>query len=156
MEIIDHFSPNIRIIKDFLSKNECQDILKVKDLSEDLWSLDYNLNYPKTLGIDKKKFIDLHDSNWNSLNKLSEYFNLMKIKKDILDYKTKNIYFYLMFLLLLKRKMVLYVLHCQFAFYLTRNSGYRSEFFCNCASIERSWKYLLDLISCLPDIHPAL
>ena len=47
-----------------------------------------NLNYPKTLGIDKKKFIDLHDSNWNSLNKLSEYFNLMKIKKDILDYKT--------------------------------------------------------------------
>ena len=47
-----------------------------------------NLNYPKTLGIDKKKFIDLHDSNWNSLNKLSEYFNLIKIKKDILDYKT--------------------------------------------------------------------
>lgn len=47
METIDHFSPNIRIVKDFLSNNECQDILKVKGLSEDLWSLDYNLNYPK-------------------------------------------------------------------------------------------------------------
>jgi hypothetical protein len=47
MEIIDKTSPNIRIVKKFLSKSECEEILKVKSFSEELWSLDYDVNYPK-------------------------------------------------------------------------------------------------------------
>lgn len=47
MEIIDLESPNIRIVKNFMSSEECKNILKVKDFSEELWALDYNLNYPK-------------------------------------------------------------------------------------------------------------
>lgn len=47
MEIIDLKSPNIRIVKNFLSQEECNNILKVKNFSEELWSLDYDINYPK-------------------------------------------------------------------------------------------------------------
>ena len=47
MEIIDLESPKIRIVKNFLTKEECDEILKVKEMSEELWSLDYNVNYPK-------------------------------------------------------------------------------------------------------------
>ena len=47
MEILDIDSPNIRIVKNFLSEEECNNILKVKNFSEELWALDYNLNYPK-------------------------------------------------------------------------------------------------------------
>jgi hypothetical protein len=53
MEIIDHTNPNIRIVKNFLNKNECESILKVKELSEELWALDYNINYPKQENIAK-------------------------------------------------------------------------------------------------------
>lgn len=45
--VFDLEKPNIRIIKNFLSKEECDEILKVKEMSEALWSLDYDLNYPK-------------------------------------------------------------------------------------------------------------
>jgi hypothetical protein len=48
MEIIDLDYPNIRIVKNFLSKEDCNEILKVKDMSEDLWAIDYELNYPKS------------------------------------------------------------------------------------------------------------
>lgn len=47
MEIIDIKTPNIRIVKNFFSKEECENMLKVKDFSEELWALDYNVNYPK-------------------------------------------------------------------------------------------------------------
>ncbi len=47
MEIIDLDGPDIRIVKNFLTKEECDDILKVKDMSEELWGLDYDVNYPK-------------------------------------------------------------------------------------------------------------
>jgi len=47
MEIIDIENPNIRIVKNFFSKEECESMLKVKDFSEELWALDYNVNYPK-------------------------------------------------------------------------------------------------------------
>ena len=36
----------------------------------------------------KKKFNELHDSNWNIANKLSKYFSLIKIKEDVLYYQT--------------------------------------------------------------------
>jgi len=47
MEVIDIEYPNIRIVKNFLTKEQCDEILKVKDMSEELWALDYNVNYPK-------------------------------------------------------------------------------------------------------------
>lgn len=47
MEIIDLEKPNIRIVKNFLSEEECNNMLRVKSFSEELWSLDYNINYPK-------------------------------------------------------------------------------------------------------------
>lgn len=52
-----------------------------KDLSN-------KLNYAKELGLNKKKFNELHDSNWNIANKLSKYFSLIKIKEDVLYYQT--------------------------------------------------------------------
>lgn len=47
MEVIDLEKPKIRIVKNFLTKEECNSILSVKEMSEELWSLDYNVNYPK-------------------------------------------------------------------------------------------------------------
>ena len=47
MEVIDLEKPNIRIVKNFFSEEECNNMLKVKNFSEELWSLDYNTNYPK-------------------------------------------------------------------------------------------------------------
>lgn len=47
MEIINLDSPNIIVVKNFLSDQECDDILKVKDFSEELWNLDFDQNYPK-------------------------------------------------------------------------------------------------------------
>jgi hypothetical protein len=46
-EVIDLYSPNIRIVKNFLTKDEVDKILEVKNFSEDLWRLDYIQNYPK-------------------------------------------------------------------------------------------------------------
>lgn len=47
MEIIDIKNPNIRIIKNFLNEAELMEILKIRGMSEELWGLDYNVNYPK-------------------------------------------------------------------------------------------------------------
>lgn len=46
-EVVDLENPNIRIVKNFISKEEAEKILQVATWSEDLWSIDYELNYPK-------------------------------------------------------------------------------------------------------------
>jgi hypothetical protein len=52
MEIIDLENPNVRIVKNFLTKEECEDLLHVKTFSEDLWNLDFDVNYPKENEVD--------------------------------------------------------------------------------------------------------
>jgi len=52
MEIVDIEKPNIRIVKNFLTDKECEDILYVKSFSEDLWNLDFEINYPKQNDVD--------------------------------------------------------------------------------------------------------
>ena len=37
MEVIDLEKPNIRIVKNFFSEEECNNMLKVKNFSEELW-----------------------------------------------------------------------------------------------------------------------
>lgn len=46
-EIVDLENPNVRIVKNFLSKEEVEKLLEVKDWSEQLWKIDYEMNYPK-------------------------------------------------------------------------------------------------------------
>ena len=46
-DIIRIDSPKIIIIKNFISDEECKNILKVKDFPEELWNIDFQLNYPK-------------------------------------------------------------------------------------------------------------
>ena len=47
MKIIKFEEPKITIVEDFLSQEECDYFLRVKDYSEELWGLDFQLNYPK-------------------------------------------------------------------------------------------------------------
>ena len=47
MKIIDLEKPNIRIVKNFLTDEQCDDLLYVKNFSENLWNLDFDINYPK-------------------------------------------------------------------------------------------------------------
>lgn len=65
MNIIDITPPNIRIVKNFLSKEECENILKVKEMSEELWALDYNINYPK--GDDVAENLQYSVSQWDGM-----------------------------------------------------------------------------------------
>lgn len=53
MQIIDLEKPNIRIIKNFLSQEEVNKILEAKNFSEELWALDFNINYPKEKDVDE-------------------------------------------------------------------------------------------------------
>lgn len=52
MEIINLKAPDVIIIKNFISDEECDEILKVKNFSETLWDLDFNQNYPKEKDVD--------------------------------------------------------------------------------------------------------
>lgn len=65
MEIIDLDQPKIRIVKNFLTIEECNEILKVKEMSEELWSLDYNLNYPKPDSVAKN--LQYSVSQWDGM-----------------------------------------------------------------------------------------
>jgi hypothetical protein len=47
MKQIDLEKPNIRIVKNFINKQEIDKILEAKNFSEDLWGLDFKVNYPK-------------------------------------------------------------------------------------------------------------
>ena len=53
MRYIDLEKPNIRIVKNFINKSDIDKILETKNFSEELWSLDFNVNYPKEKNVDK-------------------------------------------------------------------------------------------------------
>jgi hypothetical protein len=64
-QIIDYDKPKIRVVKNFLTKEQCDYILQVKDMSEELWALDYNINYPK--GDQVAKNLQYSVSQWDGM-----------------------------------------------------------------------------------------
>lgn len=52
MQIIDMTSPNIRLIKNFLSQEEIDKVLEVRHWEESVWDIDFIMNYPKQHQVD--------------------------------------------------------------------------------------------------------
>lgn len=69
MNIKDNFNPNYRLIKNFLTHDECTSILnECNKFGEDLWMIDFDLHYPKEKDVSPDYWTGIKDWQGMSLN----------------------------------------------------------------------------------------
>jgi len=95
MEIIDLEKPKIRVIKNFLTNKECEDILYIKSFSEDLWNLDFDINYPKEKETDPALWPSIIQWKGMCINFTNEdFFERYSLDKEYFDELAKKMQFY--------------------------------------------------------------
>jgi hypothetical protein len=89
--IIDFKKPNIRIINNFLTDEECDKILSVKSFSENLWSLDFDINYPKEKDVDPALWPSITQWDGMCINFTNlEFYERYKLDKEYFENLAKR------------------------------------------------------------------